>query len=296
MAALRRSCCLAALAAFGAEGLRSAAPPAGGQGGGGKRQIKDEPHRHVIAMKEHKLAFCYVQKVASEHFGPMFNAVNNISGGLDPEYSSLHNLGIPWPEVTRENGWKFAMFVRDPLERYLSAFLSKCLPTGGNKEPVSGGKNCHGPTRSAPVSQEEKVALFEERVRTDLANGLPTDDHWLSHYAVMQRHCGADKFEPAKLDYVGRMTYDLAETNSQVQGLLKLTSLAGVEALATQHFPAPSPLALLQCPGQHCTRSYQDFDTFYKNPETVRIVVQIFKDDYAKFSLPLPAAAKGQAA
>lgn len=284
MAAIGR-CALLGVALWAAEGLL--AQPKG-------HDWKEvDLHRHVIALPKEKLAFCFIQKVASEHFGPMFNALNNISGaGLDPDPSSVYRLGLQYSDLTKGNGWRFAMFVRHPLERYLSAFLSKCVPTGGNKEPSSGGKFCHGPTRSAPVTLDEKVALFEERAKSDLANGLAQDDHWLSQHTVMQRHCGAE-FEPAKLDFLGHMTYDLSETNSQVQELLKLTSVPSIAAVATEHFPLPAtPLALVQCPTQHCTRAHREIVDFYRNPETVRNVMKLFKDDFDNYDFPVPDFAK----
>uniref|UniRef100_A0A7S2DFX9 Carbohydrate sulfotransferase n=1 Tax=Alexandrium andersonii TaxID=327968 RepID=A0A7S2DFX9_9DINO len=280
MGALRRQCALLAIAVAGVDSIRVS----------GHRDDAAR-HRHMIVMASEKLAFCYVQKVASEHFGPMFNAVNNITdGGYDPGFSTTQSLNIDPSQVTRENGWRFAMFVRSPLERYLSAFLSKCVPTGTNKEPSQGGKWCFGKTRSAPVTMEEKVELFEERVRNDSVAGLANNDHWLSQYTVMKQNCGVENFAPEKLDYLGHMSSDADAVNSQVKEMLtKFTTLSNAAFVATEHFPtATKKLGLLQCPTAHCTQARNQLKHFYRKPETVDLVKTLFADDFENFKFGLP--------
>mmetsp|Transcript_91322 Transcript_91322/g.204441 ORF Transcript_91322/g.204441 Transcript_91322/m.204441 type:complete len:315 (-) Transcript_91322:20-964(-) len=256
------------------------------------------PQAHVLAMPEQKLAFCFVQKVASQHFAPLFNDVNNITvtvGGGDYDFSTVKGLGLDWTEMTRENGWRFAMFVRHPLERYLSAFLDKCVHEEPDEHYVASdfGVHCFGPTLSGTatwnVSLEAQVALFEERVRHDLAEGLADNPHWLAQYAVMRRYCGEDRFAPEDLDFLGHMTYDNEDVNRQVREMLQLTSLPGIAALAEKHFPtakAAKAPALVQCGTDHCSSEHEDFMQFYHTPDIVRGVVQLFQEDFDHYTFP----------
>mmetsp|Transcript_42764 Transcript_42764/g.123676 ORF Transcript_42764/g.123676 Transcript_42764/m.123676 type:complete len:245 (+) Transcript_42764:2-736(+) len=236
-------------------------------------------------MPEQKLAFCWMQKVASENFAALFNHVNNNPGGVEALYSSFWALGVNLANVTREKGWRFAAFVRDPLDRYLSAFLSKCVPVGNNKGPANGGAFCHGPTLSVPLTLEDEIALFEARVRSDAARGaLPDDFHWKSQSATLRDHCGMDRFNPAKLDFLGHITYDPANVNHEVQALLGLTSLPNISGLSKEHFPLPKGVSLLGCPKSHCTEAHAQFQDFYRNRETARLVQGLLQDDYDTFN------------
>mmetsp|Transcript_10997 Transcript_10997/g.25852 ORF Transcript_10997/g.25852 Transcript_10997/m.25852 type:complete len:281 (+) Transcript_10997:81-923(+) len=247
---------------------------------------RDASHWHALVMPEHKLAFCYFQKVASEHFAPLFNTVNLVEDPKDQDGSTARRQEVQWSEISKEHGWKFAFFTRDPLERYLSAFLSKCLPTGSNLHPVENGLRCYGPMRSAPVSQEEKIQMFEERTKMDAERGLPNNDHWLSQHTILTRFCDKDKFDPEKVDFIGRMTPDTQSVNDQVQAMLRgLTNLTGIAELTAAHFPVGA-LALVQCPTVHCTASTRVFRSFYRKQETVDIVKKLYADDYALMHIP----------
>lgn len=245
---------------------------------------RKDGHSHAIVMPKEKLALCYFQKVASEHFCPMFNRVNQVNV-TSAWCSKPSQLGVKWSSVTKEQGWKFAIFVRDPLERYLSAFLSKCVPTALNMEPANEGKFCHGPTRSQPVTIEEEITLFEERVRSDAANGLANDGHWESQATTLANRCGMKRFRPSQLDFLGYLTHDLQAVNHEVQSMLSLTKLNGVAKLANEYFPLPKVLAkgVSQCPKQHCTMAHEKFSKFYRSNETVRIVQSLLQNDYDTF-------------
>merc|ERR1712176_1628535 len=94
-------------------------------------------------MPEAKFALCFIFKVASEQMVDLFNDGNHRpcdhNGWM---VSQPSRLGVDWSTVTRKNMWSFGILIREPLDRYLSAFLNKCNPL-----QVAWGrdKNCAGP-------------------------------------------------------------------------------------------------------------------------------------------------------
>lgn len=249
----------------------------------------------AIAIPSQKLALCFFKKSGSTAFGQLFNSVNGFVGVHSAVPSHLGFLGMNWSQASHEAGWKFVVFVRDPLERYLSAFLSNCVPKDGYiTGPPDEGKSCFGPTLSGDVSKEEKIAFFEKRVQRDYANGLPDDDQWQTQYRSLTKNCGLDKFEPQQLDFIGVMSGDMDLTHSRVKSMLEATtSLPNVPELVQQYFPVPQkPVSLLQCDDGHCTSAHDWLTDFYRKPEIVKAVFDLVHEDYQRFALGVPDFAR----
>merc|ERR1719429_275400 len=105
--------------------------------------------------------------------------------------------------VNKANGWKFAMFIRDPVLRYLSAYGSCCTKNilGMYEHDFA----CCGPL----AWNAENATEFVTRVKKDIRRGLPYQDmHWSSH-ADHIRQCGFENFRPENLDYVGILAGDV---------------------------------------------------------------------------------------
>merc|ERR1712014_13375 len=110
--------------------------------------------------------------------------------------------------LTRENGWRWAVLLRRPLERYLSAFLSKCV----NKEEKGAHcipfKDCaEGPwrglcdTANPNASQQVLVSSFESAVALSAMDpaSLLRDDHWRPQASF----CGGLTNSIKNYDFVG---------------------------------------------------------------------------------------------
>mmetsp|Transcript_64843 Transcript_64843/g.201025 ORF Transcript_64843/g.201025 Transcript_64843/m.201025 type:complete len:317 (-) Transcript_64843:69-1019(-) len=264
---------------------------------------------HIILLRPQKLAFCALQKVGSEHFGPLFAGAANpsflqeVRNATDPvqvfnsnyDEVRLMSSGLAWQQLTRENGWSFAFFTRDPLQRYLSAFLSKCTAPGPNLSPPSGGRDCFGPIldqAAGPVSLEQKRAAFEQRAARDAASGLAQDDHWKGQFAILKDIGGLERFGPGRADFEGSLS--LPDVTGQVAAMLGGAGVPNAAELARFFFP-PRDLekrrSQIQCPSTHCTDADEELETFYANPETVKNVLRLLCDDYTQLQLPLPAFA-----
>lgn len=91
-----------------------------------------------IVVPEYRLLFCYMEKVGCQSFNLLFR---NLRAARSR--SSLSHSGIWWQNTPQKHGfdkaglerllmdktWHKAVFFRDPLERFLSAYRSKCEPS-----------------------------------------------------------------------------------------------------------------------------------------------------------------------
>jgi hypothetical protein len=207
------------------------------------RQLFDCP---TVLIPERKLAFCRIPKVASAEFTKLFNGLNGVheAEGISVEeffnYSSSMYMGIDKSTITKANQWKFAFFVREPIERYISAFLSKCVPDASTGEIEGGGKHCCGDALEelGPNPKQAIIEAFEKRAQRDIDKGHDVCDnpHWLKQSTVL-KECGPH-FNKTSSDFIGTLSGDM---HTQVTSMLELVyqphpGLQDVGALAKQ-FP-----------------------------------------------------------
>ena len=132
--------------------------------------------------------------------------------------------------------WKFAIFVRDPLERFLSAFLDKCMQFSRNC-PDTRRVSWELATIDSP--QDEQAKAF----RAFAMQPLPTpamlrDDHWIPQSLYLSQGC---LFMWQRIDFVGLLSSDRPAVNWQVFEMLHSVfgfSLKLAGDLADTYFPA----------------------------------------------------------
>jgi len=221
-----------------------------------------------------KLAFCYVPKVACTQFKDLFNFLNGLGNetlGFGHHYfmSMPKRLHMTMQNVTRENGWKFAAFTRDPLLRYLSAFGSTCVSTSGGKfEHVY---ECCGPTIQMPISDEDMIRRFEQRMALDAAVGLVRgDDHWVEQSEIMKQ-CSWRNFKPESLDYWGHLSGDV---NQQVKSMLKVVNFTDDRVVDT-FFPKNTRAG-------HTSPITVPPRELFRNKAIVKSLLKVFEDDYKR--------------
>jgi len=244
-----------------------------------QRTISESERRsHRLVFPEKKLAFCYIPKVASKDFTNLFD---DLSGRPHKfQEATDMGMGVDWGNVTKENGWRFAFFTRDPLERYLSAFASKCMINAmGRLEDW--GRNCYGDVLRQEEPLDTMVAAFKERVKFDSERGPATwNEHWALQHSVLEE-CGEDKFHPDRVDFRGDLQQDI---NPQVRAMLDMVGVANSSSFADRYFPG---FVL-----GHRSKSHNRTADFYADAATVRTAMTFLEDDYKYFNLTLPDFAR----
>jgi len=177
-----------------------------------------------ILIPRLKLAFCYIPKIACTQFKDLFNTVNDLNASLGWsgfwQASMSPALGINMSNVTRANGWRFAAFTRDPLERYFSTYGSTCVErdTGGFDHDLE----CCGKLVDRNTSQRALAANFALRALSDAALGLPYEEqHWQPQVQLLW-NCGWERFSPDRLDFRGNMS--AGGMNRQVKEMLRMVN------------------------------------------------------------------------
>jgi hypothetical protein len=238
----------------------------------------------LLIVPGKKFAFCYIEKNACTQFNRLVNALNGMSsedaipfwksnsqGKFKHFFNSEHVDGFKKNPISRSNGWKMAVFVRDPAERFLSAWLSKCDAW------EYGGIDCLGP-RVTDLPDSEKVEMFEKTV----VNLLPEymrrvrdDGSYNAHYDPQHIFCGGHAID--EYDFVGKLSGSPAHIQEQVVDMLK--TQAGIEA-SDPLMDLPRKLFPSEKTAGHGTGSTNLMKQFYRNRSIYNKVVSLYSADY----------------
>jgi len=210
------------------------------------------PGSRVLVFPEKKLAFCYIEKNACTQFNVLFNRLNN-RGGKTWWQSNVDAFSLDIANITRAQGWKWAIFLRNPLMRYLSSWGSKCW------QKEDRGANCVGKT-----TVHASVADFRSHVSANVANPGPMAAN--PHWAPQQVFCGG-LLDAADYDFVGHLRGDV---NEQVHEMLRM---AGA--------PEDAVEACFPKVGVHGHHSSLDPKVYYADAATEDGVRGLFRPDYS---------------
>jgi len=239
-----------------------------------------------LFTQKKKLALCVIPKVASTTFARLFNAMNYGKYAESPKekpmgagghsQSSCVHLGH-CEDVTSANGWTIAVFGRNPIERYVSAFRSKCLAEPNNFVPGRPEKNgtvCYGSVLwDANATLSERVEAFEAHALNDVKRGsLPNDVHWVTQTLNVQQKCGLQR---TAFNFFGSMDIPLLP---QIESLLQ----------RVKHPNASVIIDDLSNKKSHCTTcSPQDTavtcKALLRSSEVVDGLMHLYADDYNFF-------------
>jgi len=232
-------------------------------------------NRMLIAQNK-KFAFCYIEKNACTQFNLLMNGLNGMptkdripfwksnSDGMYKEFLSTHN-------VSQADGWIMSIFVREPTERFLSAWLSKCDAW------EYGGIDCLGP-RVTDLTISQKVELFEKTV----VELLPTymaksreNGGFNAHYDPQHSFCGGRQL--SEYNFVGVLAGSPDNIHRQVKHMLqdhaRVSPRAKIMHLSDQLFPTTSKAG-------HGTNTVNLMKAFYRNRTILEMVMEQFAADY----------------
>uniref|UniRef100_A0A6T1IFW2 Carbohydrate sulfotransferase n=1 Tax=Alexandrium monilatum TaxID=311494 RepID=A0A6T1IFW2_9DINO len=225
---------------------------------------------HAIVLPEYKLSFCFIPKIGSTDFKDLFNTINGVSPlilGFGKEYSAskAEHLGVNESEITKSNGWKFAVFTRDPALRYLSAFGDTCIRGDGHRRHR---KACCGPTLSKRAPKEEMTKHFQARLKRDLEEGLAHNVHWSPQTEIIQR-CGWGHFRPERLDYWGVLSGDVHGQVKEMLGMVGYTN----DTVISKFFPKD------HVAGHHSALQGGPED-YINDLDTLAAITKLYQDDF----------------
>eukprot|EP00408_Alexandrium_pacificum_P068898 CAMPEP_0171181066 /NCGR_PEP_ID=MMETSP0790-20130122/14073_1 /TAXON_ID=2925 /ORGANISM="Alexandrium catenella, Strain OF101" /LENGTH=408 /DNA_ID=CAMNT_0011646003 /DNA_START=1 /DNA_END=1227 /DNA_ORIENTATION=- len=228
-----------------------------------------------IIVPRLKLAFCHVPKAACSDFKDLINMLNglNTSVGFGRGYTASRpkELKYNWDHVTKESGWKFATFTRDPLERYVSVYGSSCVqqPQGYFEHYPE----CCGDLLKRNTSVATLVDSFERRAISDAANGLPKEDqHWAPQVQLLF-NCGWDRFAPDKLDFIGSISK--GHVHDQVASMLRMVNATQTDLEWVKTFFPEGRIS------GHRNPIKEDHSLFYAKPQVLDAVKGLYEADYA---------------
>jgi hypothetical protein len=206
---------------------------------------------------QHRLIVCRIEKNANSNLRALFDRLARHSGEADKKRDLAPNQEAPsaaeFDTLLRDPSWTKAVFLRDPLHRLLSAYLSKCVqhedsscinstsyarlsnctadPDSGNTVPNG---SCEGFEKDEYIDSDVPFPVFVahirdvvQRLRTFQENALNQtaawrNVHWdnaFSNLHIMQQaaFCGGLARTIGWYDYVGLADRDLG---SRVRDLL----------------------------------------------------------------------------
>jgi hypothetical protein len=232
----------------------------------------------LLIVPGKKFAFCYIEKNACTQFNRLVNALNGMSSmdkipfwKSNSEGKFKYYFKDELHPISEENGWKMAIFLREPAERFLSAWLSKCDAW------EYGGIDCLGP-RVTDLPESKKVELFEKTVLELLPqymDRMRVDGSYNAHYDPQNIFCGGRRLE--EYDFVGELSGSPEHIQEQVVDMLKRD--AGMEEsdplmdLPRKLFPSHSTAG-------HGTGSTNLMSLFYRNATIYDKVKEFYAEDY----------------
>ena len=231
--------------------------------------------RHLIVDDKHKLLFCYIPKVGCANWKRVFNTlygqvsspeeikgVNHSSMRLLSEYSQKEIM------YRLANYFKF-MFVRNPMDRLLSAYRNKFTEGFENFYKRYGVQIVKTFRPNAPLNPKGDDVTFQEFMAYVAATqNQKLNEHWMPYYELCHP-C------TLKYDYVGYYEY-LEEDANFLFKSLKLDTLVHYPTRQSYYSPINDTLKLQFIESvsaatlQRVVRKYQlDFDLYGYPPDGI---------------------------
>ena len=281
-------------------------PDAAGQGLAGPCYVPDNLHNFYVAPQR-KLLVCATEKVGLQMFADLTCSLAKQHAPSDAPRvvkaaGSLWEQGCGWyaaqacnskrlqmnatslQAVLADPAWSRAVFYRDPLERFLSGYRSKC-------------ESGHDPDRwicdtvfgSYNASFDHAVAVASAwNNRRALPPGKAFD-----HFRPQSDMCMGTLTQPG--DFYSSVAELDPESDTTREGVQSWLRSSGVdpesEPAFRRHFPRraraePSVSTLVQ--GDHATHAERTRTLYYRRPEHVREILRFYLPDYKAFELTLP--------
>ena len=194
---------------------------------------QDWTMQRLVILPDHKLLFCYIEKVAGTSFNSLFN---HIAGHKTNRLKNMWFLndfrrrGLKMRDVIGLLGnesWHKAVFYRDPVDRFVSAYISKCVLRSKDKFSRKGSRHCKDIFGN-------RTATFHQALKVVSQVSAIGNAHWLQQFQFcgdLRKHLSS--FETVELLEPGTMNLKVKRMLSRASILVTEDIVAAVD----QYFP-----------------------------------------------------------
>ena len=251
-------------------------------------------------VPKHHLLLCRIEEAATSMLADMMCSLAHQNSGRNQEHvhrksgvadfergckrSKMRPAQTPLHLAEQPNVKTYA-FVREPLERFLSAYLSKCAP---NATDGDGRHICRGAFAKFPITFPEAVRALGDNSFCPSAR-----DPSCNHFIPQAYLCG---YLPPRA-HIFQLGHTEVEVASQVRAMLSQVGVDATRVPAFQrHFPQSSqsssrPDTHASRPARvdaHTTGSYSLVKHYYNTDEQIIAVLRYYSLDYVRFNISVP--------
>ena len=265
----------------------------------------------IIIVPEHKLYFCWFGKVGCSMFNHLWRMVRLLhhpsiqkeEAKFQAKFTwrrntpSHHNLTVAdLEDIVNDPKWTKAVFYRDPVSRFVSAFQSKC----GFGDNMNGRKHCI----EAFGRNVTDGSIESFHTALDIINEHPEQVFSNTHWKPMNQHCGGLKTSIDQFQFVhqldpktsGRLIRDLL-TNIGVESNLTddlieyVVRTGGTYRLweqeqVRQKFGLKMGFSATNRRRHNTGKIFTLSEYFNDDLEKLRSLQSHYEDDYLLFDLP----------
>ena len=245
-------------------------------------------HGHAIKMDvggNKHLAFCRLPKVDSSRWAAVHLKADHSarSGGFAPDMTAAQ-----FRARHRRPGWITAVFLRDPLERFLSAFVDKCV----NAMRVRDERHCEPREVFAKGMDSTLMKQLQPNWREPSRDVTPAaieayadvmPVQWNLHFVPQALMCGHLGLSVNLVSYVGVMNSTYLQQVQQLRHIANPSN--GAESSLLQDSIRD---VFLQHPSRkRVTRTSHKATRLFSRAAAERLLM-LYAVDYVELSLPLP--------
>lgn len=238
-------------------------------------ELEDHHLGHFAVDRKHKLIFCWIEKDGTLSFTTMMDTLVNGFGPHPSPYWEARNLAHlskdELESTLADQTWHKAVFYRDPLHRFVSAFRSKC-----EVHDEDGKEQCLDEFNKFPITFAEAV-----RIKT---NAPGNNRHW----EKQSRFCGGLHQTVGFYNTVALL--DRATVRAEVEKMLKTvgvdeTTIAGLLSQLPEHAKVSD--------NSHDTNTEHHISEYFKQvtESEYQALVDVYQEDYDTFGITPPSYA-----
>jgi hypothetical protein len=228
----------------------------------------------LYVNKKAKFAFCLIEKNACSKWSTIMGRIEHGNFDTGPKYGIAHATFSPADAayVFNDRSATRAVFVRDPLERFLSAFLDKCTDIGCTNS------FCH----MRDVTQFGSPIPFSLAVEWLKKKNVDALGHNDGHWTSQSSHC---ELRSRLHEYT---VLGLMESTTLAQNANCLLERAGLSSVNVKSSDDSASFWQVPSSVRNENENTEYLKSFYTK-EAAEMVYQKFKEDYTLFNIRRPS-------